>query len=288
MGAGKHIHAPRAIELDEANNRAFVLDDGGNSREVLLEIDLSTGDRSVIADFGLSCNRFAQDLVLDTSSNRAFAIFDHAIFEVALEQGEIQPLFPNTSTNDCAQSPYSFTGASLDLTGNRLLVSEALTDAIVAIDLSTSTLTTLYSSPDINAPVDVEHNPDQGLLYIASQANGDLHTYNPATGELQLLLDSCQDAGGSDLMSVDAGGIQSIYLDPTQASLWISAGALLRYDLDTQVCSVMPWKHYGYGLIDNRSIFDVRKTSLGQLIGATFQHVVQMDFESGEMVVISR
>ncbi len=289
VGNGKHLLAPRALQLDEANGRVFLLDDGGNARAVLFSVDLLTGDRDVITYFDHDCNHIASDLDYDPEGGRLFATFDHAVVEVDVETGQVTPVAPATaSTNDCAGSSYQFTGSTLDLPSNRLLVTETGNDAIMAVDLATKVITNVYSSSSIDVPVDVAMDNASGNLYIASQANGDIHSYSPETGELTLLLDSCLDANGQDAMDINIGGIQGITMDPARPVMWITGDQLLRFDLEAGSCSAMPWRYFGYGLVDNRSILDLAITESGQLLGAKFNQMVQVDFESGELVTVSK
>jgi hypothetical protein len=41
VGEGRVMVAPREMVLDKVNNRAYVIDDGGNAPSFILEIDLA-------------------------------------------------------------------------------------------------------------------------------------------------------------------------------------------------------------------------------------------------------
>ncbi|SHF73176.1 hypothetical protein SAMN04487965_2565 [Microbulbifer donghaiensis] len=281
LGSGKHLLAPRAIELDEPNGLAYVLDDGGNAGENLIEVDLATGNRSVLAHFDFPYNYIAQDLILDSAGGRLFAVFEHEIFAVTLGDGAVTPLASSGSG-------YSFTGGTLDESGNRLLITETSTDSVLTLDLSTYSMTELYSSATIDVPVDVELDESSGQIYILSQANGELHAYDPDSGETTLLLNNCVEDQGRNALDINVGSVQGLHLDPNKRWMWISGDYLMRFDLESKACSVMPWKYYGYGLGNNISILDVKATSNGQLLGTKFRNLIQIDFESGELVTLSR
>ena len=278
IGSGKRLHAPRAIELDEDAQRAFVLDDGSNASEVLFEVDLVTGNRIELARFELLDNYLAQDLVLDIAGGRAYAIFENAIFSVALSDGTITPLV------DSSGGGYQFTGGSLDEAGNRLLLTDTSTDSVLALDLASTNISGVYSSSTIDTPVDVELDDAAGLMYILSQGNGEIHTYDPATGEVTKVLDgySCPSSNSNIGMS------HGLDLDPTHPWIWISGDELMRFNTDTKKCEVMPWKYFGYGLYNNISILDAEVSSEGKLFGTKFNYVVEIDFESGDLKPISR
>ena len=285
VGSGKHLLAIRAIELDEENQRAYVLDDGGSDEGILAMVDLGTGNREEIARFN-TCYYVASDLVLDKAAGRVFAIFEHEIFEVTLADGMVKPL-TSSGGGSCGGS-YTFTGGSLDSTGTQLLLTETSTDSILALDLASTTISSFYSDDAIDVPVDVETNPSSELVYILSQANGALYSYDQNSNELSLLLDECIEDGGRNALDSNIGNIHGIDLDPNNPWIWISGDYLMRFDLETNSCAVMPWKWYGYGLGHNISILDAEAATDGKLFGTKFNNLIQIDFKSGEIVTISR
>ena len=284
VGSGKHLLGIRAIELDEDTQRAYVVDDGGNFDGIVAAVDLNTGDRTVIARLD-TCYQVAQDLVLDNLGGRLFVIFDHEIFQISLDDGIVSTLI--SSSGSCGSS-YTFSGGSLDEAGNRLLLTETLTSAIMSLDLANNTLTSVYSGQELDVPVDVETELSSGLVYVLSQAAGTLHSYDPTSGETSLLLDTCVEDGGRNAMDPMVGGVHGMHLDPNNPWIWISGDYLMKYDLETDSCAVMPWKYYGYGLGNNISILDAEAAADGKLFGTKFNDVIQIDFESGEIVTISR
>lgn len=286
VGSGKRLMAPRSIELDEENNRAYVLDDGGNASEVLFGVDLDTGDRTILARFNLACNFFAVDLVLDKVGGRIFSIFENEVYEVALVDGTVTPL-TGAGAGSCGGS-YQFSGGSLDESGNRLLLTDTLTDSVLALDLASNVISGVFQSPDIVTPVDVELDTGSGLMYVLTQEVGELYSYNPQTDETLLVLDYCVENLGRNAMSTDIGSVHGLEFDPLNPWIWISGDYLMRFDLETATCSVMPWKYYGDSLVNNISILDVEATSDGKLFGTKFNNLIQIDFESGELVTMSR
>ncbi|WP_299593682.1 hypothetical protein [uncultured Microbulbifer sp.] len=291
VGSGKHLTGANAMELDEANGVAYVLDDGGNSNEVLFRIDLATGDRTVLARFDLGCFNTAQDLVLDAANERIFAVFYNVIRSVDLASGEITHIAPASETAWCGGS-YSFSGATLDSANNRLLVTETQSDSLLSVDLATNVLSSVYSSSVIASPADVELDSDTGLLYIASEENGSILAVDEVSGESTLLADSCN--GGEEVDSFDFqyGGIKSIYLDPARSLLWVSAsGRLVQYDLEGGTCTKMPWLNPTGEALDSEHVVDIEMTQSGQVIGVqnhVGSRVVQVDFSTGNIVTISR
>ncbi|SDK38094.1 hypothetical protein [Microbulbifer yueqingensis] len=282
VGEGKRLIWPRAIELDEGSQRAFVLDDGGYSGEVLVEIDLVTGDRTVLTRFNLFCRYVARDLILDLDGGRLFAVFENAAFEVSLNDGNFTRL--DSSDSGACGGSYRFGGGSLDAAANRLLLTDKITDSVLAFDLATKAVTSIHSSAVMDNPADVELDVATGLLYILSQGNGELHSYDPATGIAAVLLDSCPENGGDTNIDWSHG----LALDPSNPWIWISGNELMRYDVEAKTCEVMPWRYVDYELGSNIHILDAKATNGGQLYGTKINNVVQIDFASGELITISR
>lgn len=284
VGSGKHLLAIRAIELDEETERAYVLDDGGSNEGILAAVDLNTGNREEIARFN-TCYYVASDLVLDKSAGRIFAIFEREIYEITLADGMVKPLI--SSDGSCGGS-YTFSGGSLDGSGSRLLLTETSTDSLLAMDLASATISSVFAGAEIDVPVDVEPTPNSDLMYVLSQANGALYSYDQNSNELSLLLDECIEDHGRNALDPNVGNIHGIDLDPNHPWIWISGDYLMKYDLEANTCAVMPWKYYGYGLGNNISILDAEATSDGKLFGTKFNNLIQIDFASGEIVTISR
>ena len=291
VGSGKRLTSAGAIELDEANGVAYILDDGGNSNEILFQVDLNTGDRTVLARLDLGCFNSAQDLVLDTEGQRVFAVFHNVIRSVSLESGAITHIGPGDGSNWCGGS-YSFTGAILDAENNRLLVTETQSDSLMAVDLATYAISTVYSDAAIDSPADIEFDKESGILYIASEENGALLSFDEETGESTLLTDSCIDEAGTDSFDPQYSGLKSIYLDPVLPILWVSAnGRLIQYDLQNSSCSHMPWLNEAGDALNNEFVVDIELTQSGQILGVqnhVNSRVVQVDFASGDIVTIAR
>lgn len=284
VGSGKRLLGIRAIELDEEAQRAYVVDDGGNFDGIVAAVDLNTGDRTVIARLD-TCYQIAQDLVFDKLGSRLFAIFEREIFQINLDDGIVSTLISN---NDSCGGSYTFSGGSWDETDNRLLLTETVNNTVMALDLASNTLTSVYSGQELDVPVDVETELSSGLLYVLSQAAGTLHSYDPNSGETVLLLDTCVEDGGRNALDPMVGGVHGMHLDPNNPWIWISGDYLMKFDLEANSCAVMPWKYYGYGLGNNISILDAEAASGGKLFGTKWNDVIQIDFESGEIVTVSR
>ncbi|WP_160152286.1 hypothetical protein [Microbulbifer sp. ALW1] len=287
IGTGKHTYWPSALALDEPSNILYALDEGGNSSETLLAIDLQTGNRATMGHFDLDCFRSVRDLIHDPEGQRLIAVFSHAVFSVSTVDNQLTPLAGSTE-NACSQTSIHFGGASLDKANNRLFLTDLYSSSILALDLATRSITTLYSSPDLGGAIDIELNESTENLLIASKSLAKIIQFNPETKEHSVLVDSCQMSDGSDAFEEDYRGIEYMHLDAHSRRLWIMANVLVRYDLDSGTCTTMPFKGNGYGITTQDQIRDVALKATGELYGAGYNNVVQINFETGDMVTVSQ
>lgn len=287
IGTGKHTYWPSALALHEASNILYTIDEGGNSGETLLAIDLQTGNRTTLAHLGLDCRRGIVDLIPDLENQQLIAVFSHAVFALSTVDGQLTPLAGATD-NACSQTSFYFAGASIDKTNNRLLVSEPSSNSILALDLATRTLSTLFSSPDIGGATDIEYDELTGKLLIGSKALAKIIQLDLETEQLSTLVDVCPMSDGRNAFEEDYRGIEYMHLDSKNRALWVMADALARYDLDSNTCKTMPFKGNGYAAPSHYDLRDVAITTTGKLYGATYQNVAQINFETGDMVTISR
>lgn len=287
IGSGKHTYWPSALALDETSDMLYAIDEGGNSSETLLAIDLQSGNRTTMGHFGLDCLRPVRDLIHNPENQQLIAVFSHAVFAVSTVDGQLTPLAGSTE-NACSQTSFYFGGASIDKTNNRILLSETRSNSILALDLPTRTLSTLYSSSDISGAIDIEYDETTGKVLIASRTLADIIQLDLESGELSTLIDVCPMADGTDAFEENYRGIEYIHLDSKNRALWIMADALARYDLDGGNCKTMPFKGNGYAAPSHYDLRDVAITTTGRLYGATYNNVAQINFETGDMVTISR
>ncbi|WP_201276825.1 hypothetical protein [Microbulbifer sp. ALW1] len=282
VGSGKRMVAPRGVALDETANKAYLLDDGGNAAEYLIEVDLESGDRTVVTGFDFECNHTAQDLLLDSANNRLYAVFPNAIFSINPTDGSWSKLVDGTPSGyDCGSGIFSFVGATLDTVNKQLLVTDTELNGVWSVDLATGALDALVQSEELfDVPVDVELDAEKGLLYILTQAADGLYSYDMATGETTGLLQNCTTAPINNALNPEFEAVRSLKLDPERGSMWVAGGVMAKVDMNADACAAEV-KH-------NAPVFNMVLTSKQQLLGTTFNQLMQLDFESGKHVIISK
>jgi len=69
IGSGPDFVTPRGVDIDDAGERAFVVD---YSLHAIIIVDLATGDRSMLTEFDVDVE--AIDVVIDSARNRVLMV----------------------------------------------------------------------------------------------------------------------------------------------------------------------------------------------------------------------
>lgn len=283
VGTGRALVAPRAFALDFVKNVAYVFDDGGNSPPVLLSIDLNTGNRIQVAHLGDLQNIQAQDIILDSVSQTLYLVSTEEIVAVDIASEKIEVLSGGGKGVGIAVG--IFTGGSLDVENNRLLVTDAQQDLVLAVDLDSgdrslvsSLAANIGAGPDLYTPVAIEFDARNNRAFVVDQQTASLLAVDLASGDRSLLLDSCMNSNGQEFLDPDQHTVQELYYNEEQERVLIVADTVLSYDLANDSCSPS-----GVG-----GVFDIAVTPKGQVLGSYFNQLVQLDLDSTERVIISK
>ena len=201
-GSGRKFERPikisRTVEspLTVPMTACLVLD---TNIPALMEVDLSSGDRTDISYSGLGTganfNR-PTDLILDSTTSSIYVTDRGAnsILKVDYSTGDRTVLSGDSvGSGELFQFP---AGIALDKANNRLLVTDRLTKALLGVNLTTGDRS-LLSSPwtgsglPFNSPNGLDYVSASGLVYIA---NGHTNTYHSTFNtRLDLSLESSRD-----------------------------------------------------------------------------------------------
>jgi len=132
------LFLPKALTLDESNNRLFVL---SLSSEAVNIIDLNDGSRSVLANISLPNNTnaftYASDLVLDSVMNRVLVLDESlGVISVDLDSGERSIVSDFRNIGLGLDIPVEPVDIELDVDGQRVFVLDQSRERIVAVDLN--------------------------------------------------------------------------------------------------------------------------------------------------------
>jgi hypothetical protein len=284
VGTGRLMVAPRELVVDSNNNRAYVLDDGGNGPENILAIDLNTGDRTSIADINHQYNVSVDDIILDSQAQQLYVFINNEILKVDIQLQTVDVV----SSNSVGTGPdiESISGGVLDAANHRLIVTDSGMNSVLAIDLTSGERSVISTSVgggvgggvDISGPTDIAVDLSSNTAYVISQSEGALYSIDLDTGDRALLLDSCLNDFGMEMIPSDSGRIQNVVLDSIQQQLLVTGEYVFRYDLVSGECVAS----------SIRGVFDLAVSDKGQVFATDFNKLMQLDMESSSQVIVSK
>lgn len=151
-GLNPFLNIEAGIAIDSKNNRALV---GDIDRQAVIAVDLSTGARTIFLS-NVYTNFlkpfFPTGIAIDSANNRALVVdrWNNALIAANLDSGNHTVLSDNTTPNTNNLFLRISDGIAIDIAKNRSLVVDTERNAVIAVDLSTGTRTTLSdgTTPD--------------------------------------------------------------------------------------------------------------------------------------------
>ena len=283
IGEGRTIVYPFNFTIDNKNNIAYLADDGGNGEEVIIAVDLNTGNRRAVGDINSEQNLFLKGIMADPDSNALYVIIEGKIVKIDLATERSEEL----SSNEAGTGPTIgvLSGAVLDRGNNRILVTEPTKHAVMAVDLATGNRSVLSSEkfgigsgPSLGSASDIAIDTQNNIAYVSSTGPDQLYTVNLATGERNLALDTCLDSQGNNLLNKESGNFHNIFFDESSRELLMTAQKLLVYNPDNKFCKVT----------NISEALDIAKTSNNQILATAQSRLLQLNLATDESVVISK
>lgn len=284
IGNGTRLIAPRAFQISSDGSKAYIADDGQNAPEKLFEVDLETGDRTLIADINQTYNLLVTGLAINEPKDKVFVAFDDRILEVDLNTGLSTIIASNSIGSGVVLSGVS--DMLLDELNNRLILSDAVNETLVAVDLDTHDRSLISAASrgtgdnfaNINSLV---LSVDGTTVYASNQLSENIMAVDVDSGNREIILDECTDAGGENVLGVDET-LQQILLDEASNRLLIRGDNILALDLESQSCSVLQ------DFVSGASVLDLQFNANGQVLATAFGSLGEYDLQSGEYVLISK
>jgi sugar lactone lactonase YvrE len=142
--------SPRYLVLDEANNRALVLDGS-----TLVAVNLSNGERTILTDNSMEGIQLSgqSDLTIDVANNRALIsdLNRDTVIAVDLDNGA-RSIFVDDDTPVVGSDGFSKPlGITIDPLNNRIILVDWWSRTVNAADLDTAVRTRLSSSSGANS-----------------------------------------------------------------------------------------------------------------------------------------
>ena len=284
VGDGRYLLMPQFIATDTTTDTVYLLDANTNANQALLEVNLSTANRSFVTDSNALPDDIAADLLLDKARNRLIAIYYNQIVAIDLTSRAVSTLKTNSGAAGIAVQ--TFNGGVIDSVNNKLLISAFHTDnTLIELDLITNQHQLLAITPaNTNAPVsgivDIALNADGSKVYLISQHTGVIHQLDRNSGVAQVIVNECLNASGMNMLDTDYTTLHNIIYNPYNDSVLITANAVLEVNLADNSC-------VAYGNNSDNYI-DVSLTSDNQLLATEQNKLLHYDRINNQSVVISR
>ena len=288
VGTGLRFVMPRDLVIDHGNNVAYVIDDGGNAPEVLIKVDLETGNRTQVSNIDQPLNVSVSDVLLDTENQKLYVLFEDSIVRVDIATEVVETIASNVIGSGPAFTTLS--GAAFDASGEHLLVTDSTAGAVFSVNLVTGDRTVVSqdgvvgTGTALEVAVDVELDADNNVLYVLAQRAGAVYSVDLATGNRTLLFDQCLGASNQDHLPADEGSVQNLYFDAVAGELLVTGSSVLRYQLSAGECTPIENDAFFY----NGSVMDMAMTQDGQILATMQNKLVQVDAKTGAYVTISK
>ena len=275
VGEGLPLIVPRHFALSSDGERAYVADDGGNVAARLFEVDLASGDRRVIGDIAPYITWVVTGIALDEQAERVFVSGHDVILEVDLQSEDVQAIADVDTT-----MLESVRGLLLDHANQRLLVGDFLSDGIFALALESHAVNVVSLpgqrgvGPGFGGIISLTRVGLTDEAYAAGQTSGLVTRVDLETGHRETLVTNC------DLQDPPAfDNLEQVLYNEARHELIVSDDRLYAIDVATSACERLPRRVLP---------LEVQVTPENQMLAVSFRALMQLDRETGEVVIISR
>ncbi len=269
VGDGTRLIAPRGLALTAEGDRVYVADDGGNAPARFFEIDLGTGNRTEVGNISTAITGLVTGFALDETAGRAYIAGHNLVIAVDLETGSHETVLTIQDTD-----LESISDLLLDAQSAKLLIADATADGIFALDLTTRQLNVISqdgsrgTGPAFDTAISMTRSSNE--LYVAGQDTERITRVDLQTGNREDLIHNCPVAFGT---------LNQVLYEEGRDALLISGDRLLSFDFASGQCTQMPRR---------ASTLEMRITPADQMIAVAFRALLQIDRETGEVVIISK
>jgi hypothetical protein len=276
IGDGPKLIAPRAIAVDSGRTKAYVLDDGGNAAEKVVEVDLNTGGRRSIGNINDDYNIWVAGIALDEVNDLVYAATQESIYRIDIVSCATETLF-EVGTGSSVQF---LSDMVLDSANSRLLLTDSGASAIFALDLETAQVSVVSKfgergDGDAFAGLNgIALDPEGSAAYVTNQAPGTIQKVELESGHRTTLPIACEGFNeGND------NALMDITYNRSRNTLTVLRDQLTEVDLSDNSCTNSP----RYSLLTS-----VAATTDNLLFGTDFGGLLLIDEQSFEHVTISR
>jgi uncharacterized protein YjiK len=192
-GAGPNLKNVYRLVWDEQHNRVFAIS-GGDSERTLIAIDLTTGDRSVLAEFKQHINSYPSDMAFDNVNNRIVYIElaqNQGLHAIDLLTGTFSEMFDYSDFQDYG---WIFPDTlALDTVSNHAYLTSSYQQAVFLLNFTTGNFSTLSgktssgeifgTGPLFSSPTDVEVDKPNNRLIIVDRTLNSVFSVDLTSGD---------------------------------------------------------------------------------------------------------
>lgn len=281
IGSGRGLLSPQYLTFGSSADILYVLDDGQNAAESLFAIDLQTGNRTQLIEIVREFNTYPSGLFYNAATDALLVGLSDAIWSVSLTDNS-KTVISDAETESGIDID-TLSGGDFDTETQRLYMTQfQLENAILQIN-ATNGARTLLEFDGSAGPAGVITGLNAAALdatgnqlFLASQSQSSIYRLDLETLETELLLDSCTNNIGQNVLDIDVSGIQKLNFDAADNRLLIVTSQIASYDLATSQCQIVGESHGYYNVLplDNGTMLTTGQAALKQLDPVSQKQVI--------------
>lgn len=177
-GSDGGVFAVYGIDVDEANGHVWVTNTRQDTAAVYKQSDLS-----LVKQFEPGAVPHARDVVVDEANGRAYASATGTPEIKVFDTKTLEPLEPITIQSQIRGEEFSTMALDIDEAGGKLVTVSLSTPEAAVVDLASGEVKVILL-PGTKAASGVAYDPQEGLIFVASQATDNLLIVKAETGEV--------------------------------------------------------------------------------------------------------
>lgn len=268
VGEGIAIVQPSDLYVASSEEAVYILEGGNAQPEQILNIDVSTGNRTIISSLP-TCNSVEKSLSVDESNLLGYVVCNNTIYMVDLSTGDYEIIASNSIGSGTSIS--TIQEATLTANENELIVAYNQGE-LLSLNLSTLVRTHLSSTGLGNSIRNFEFDSSENRIFITTNDSG-IYNYSISENQTTLLTDYCRYGIFSSWLDPDDnwltehGYIKSADYDAENNRLLLGASEYLDtyavVQLDDLSCTVYPDAYFDDGVfLESGDVLAVQKNKL--------------------------
>jgi DNA-binding beta-propeller fold protein YncE len=177
-GSDGGLFAVYGVDVDDANGNVWVT----NTRQSTVAV-YRQSDLSLVKQFEPGAVPHARDVVVDEANGRAYASATGAPEIKVFDIKTLEPLEPIVIQTRVRGEEFSTMALDIDEAGGKLVTVSISTPEAALVDLKSGKVDVI-ALPGAKAASGVAYDPQEGLIFVASQATDNLLIVKAETGEV--------------------------------------------------------------------------------------------------------